>query len=240
MDYGQDLPPARPVVANGLGQNVLVAGDGDAGDGPADPRPRLGPHAVAGADRAARWRAGCGWWRRICAAWARPTSPRRSGRLPTMSPISPRWSISWRRRPFALVGFSLGGMVAAAFADRPSRTCLRPPDGRRQRSIRPRPVAPAPRRCWPAPPTLGPRAFAAEQAAAICRPEWAAAHPGEVARFIDWRAAMDQAGLWRAFRSELRHRPPRWPGGRRRCRRGLSPPIAIPSFPWRRFAPPPR
>lgn len=49
--------------------------------------------------------------------------------------------------------------------------------------------------------TLGPAAFAAEQARAIFHPAWAATHPDAVADFRIWRAAMDQAVLFRAFRS---------------------------------------
>jgi pimeloyl-ACP methyl ester carboxylesterase len=49
--------------------------------------------------------------------------------------------------------------------------------------------------------TLGPDAFAAEQAEAIFRPAWAAAHRGEVEDFKRWRAGMDQSALFRAFRS---------------------------------------
>lgn len=48
---------------------------------------------------------------------------------------------------------------------------------------------------------LGPLAFAREQAAAIWHPDFAAAHPDRVDRFVDWRAAMDQAALARAFRA---------------------------------------
>ncbi|MEM9902758.1 MAG: alpha/beta fold hydrolase [Pseudomonadota bacterium] len=49
--------------------------------------------------------------------------------------------------------------------------------------------------------TLGPAAFAAEQAAEVFRPAWAAAHPEAVTDFRRWRAAMDQNALFRAFRS---------------------------------------
>jgi 3-oxoadipate enol-lactonase len=49
--------------------------------------------------------------------------------------------------------------------------------------------------------TLGPGAFAAEQAEAVFRPAWAAAHPDAVADFKRWRAAMDHSALFRAFRS---------------------------------------
>jgi pimeloyl-ACP methyl ester carboxylesterase len=49
--------------------------------------------------------------------------------------------------------------------------------------------------------TLGPAAFAAEQAEAIFRPAWAAANPIAVDDFKTWRAAMDQDALFRAFRS---------------------------------------
>jgi 3-oxoadipate enol-lactonase len=49
--------------------------------------------------------------------------------------------------------------------------------------------------------TLGPAAFAEEQAEAIFRPAWAAANPIAVDDFKDWRAAMNQDALFRAFRS---------------------------------------
>lgn len=49
--------------------------------------------------------------------------------------------------------------------------------------------------------TLGPVAFAEEQAEAIFRPAWAAAHPEDVAAFKIWRAEMDQSALFRSFRS---------------------------------------
>ncbi|MFW5654926.1 MAG: alpha/beta fold hydrolase [Roseicyclus sp.] len=48
---------------------------------------------------------------------------------------------------------------------------------------------------------LGPAAFAAEQAEAVFRPEWAAANPDAVADFRTWRAEMNQDALFRAFRS---------------------------------------
>lgn len=49
--------------------------------------------------------------------------------------------------------------------------------------------------------TLGPDAFAAEQAEAIFRPAWATANGPAVEDFKIWRAAMDQSALFRAFRS---------------------------------------
>jgi len=49
--------------------------------------------------------------------------------------------------------------------------------------------------------TLGPEAFAAEQAEAIFRPAWAAANPAAVDDFKRWRAEMNQDALFRAFRS---------------------------------------
>lgn len=48
---------------------------------------------------------------------------------------------------------------------------------------------------------LGPVAFAREQAGTIWHSDWAARHPVEVEGFIEWRSAMDQAALFRAFRS---------------------------------------
>lgn len=49
--------------------------------------------------------------------------------------------------------------------------------------------------------SLGPAVFAAEQAEAIFRPAWAAANPDVVEDFKEWRAAMNQSALFRAFRS---------------------------------------
>jgi 3-oxoadipate enol-lactonase len=49
--------------------------------------------------------------------------------------------------------------------------------------------------------TLGPAAFAGEQAEAIFRPAWAAANPAAVEDFKRWRSEMNQDALFRAFRS---------------------------------------
>ena len=49
--------------------------------------------------------------------------------------------------------------------------------------------------------TLGPEAFAREQAEAIWHPDWARSHPESVADFVAWRAAMAQESLFNAFRS---------------------------------------
>lgn len=49
--------------------------------------------------------------------------------------------------------------------------------------------------------TLGPVAFATEQADTIFHPAWAAANPDVVADFKIWRAEMNQSALFRAFRS---------------------------------------
>jgi pimeloyl-ACP methyl ester carboxylesterase len=103
-------------------------------------------------------------------------------------------------RRAVLAGFSLGGMIAAAFAiAHPSRTAalfmaaapvVSTAEGRAgTEAMLARAAA------------LGPEAFAVEQAAMIWHPAWAAAHPDEVARFVAWRAAMDQRALHAAFRS---------------------------------------
>lgn len=101
---------------------------------------------------------------------------------------------------FALAGFSLGGIIAAAMIGKaPER------------------IAAALIACCTVHATaageagteamltraagLGPLAFAREQAAAIWHPDYAEAHPEAVERFIEWRAAMDQAALVRAFRA---------------------------------------
>ncbi|MEM7721994.1 MAG: alpha/beta fold hydrolase [Pseudomonadota bacterium] len=49
--------------------------------------------------------------------------------------------------------------------------------------------------------TLGPEAFAAEQADVIFHPDWAANNPDVVGDFKTWRANMNQSALFRAFRS---------------------------------------
>lgn len=101
---------------------------------------------------------------------------------------------------FALAGFSLGGIIAAAMI------------GKAEARIDAALIA-----CCGVHSTaegeagteamlaraagLGPLAFAREQAAAIWHPAFAAANPEAVERFIAWRAAMDQAALTRAFRS---------------------------------------
>ena len=101
---------------------------------------------------------------------------------------------------FAVAGFSLGGIITAAMLGRaPTRiaaaviACC---------ALHATPAGEAGTEAMLArAATLGPLAFAREQAAAIWHPDWAAAHPAEVERFIAWRAAMDQAALTRAFRA---------------------------------------
>lgn len=103
-------------------------------------------------------------------------------------------------RQAAVVGFSLGGMIAIAMA-----------------AAEPQRVGAAVFACCNASVSaeasagteamleraaaLGPLRFAEEQAEAIWRAEWASANPQAVQDFIAWRAAMDQAALTRAFRA---------------------------------------
>ncbi len=101
---------------------------------------------------------------------------------------------------FAVAGFSLGGIITAAMLEKaPERilaaviACCAVQATVEGEAGTEAMLARAE--------TLGPLAFAGEQAAAIWHPDWAAAHPDAVARFIAWRAAMDQAALTRAFRS---------------------------------------
>jgi pimeloyl-ACP methyl ester carboxylesterase len=101
---------------------------------------------------------------------------------------------------FALAGFSLGGIIAAAMIGKaPERivaaviACCGVHSTAAGEAGTEAMLARAQ--------GLGPLAFAREQAAAIWHPDWVAAHPAEVERFIEWRAAMDQAALLRAFRS---------------------------------------
>lgn len=101
---------------------------------------------------------------------------------------------------FAVAGFSLGGIVAAAMLGKaPGRiaaaviACC---------GVHATPAGEAATEAMLARAAkLGPLAFAREQAAMIWHPDWAKAHPGAVERFIAWRAAMDQAALVRAFRA---------------------------------------
>ena len=99
----------------------------------------------------------------------------------------------------AIVGFSLGGMIAAALACADSRvtrlvlaccTLHSEPESERATEAM---LARAQEN--------GPLVFAQEQAEAIWAPHWAATHPGAVADFIRRRAGMDQPALHRAFRS---------------------------------------
>lgn len=101
---------------------------------------------------------------------------------------------------FALVGFSLGGIITTAMIERaPGRiaaaviACCGIHSTAEAEAATERMLARAA--------GLGARAFAEEQALAIWHPDWAAAHPAEVERFIGWRASMDQPALVRAFRA---------------------------------------
>ncbi|MEM9756852.1 MAG: alpha/beta fold hydrolase [Pseudomonadota bacterium] len=98
-----------------------------------------------------------------------------------------------------VVGFSMGASIAAALLERGasvSALCLAcgglvsTEDG-----------AQATEAMLARAETLGADAFAAEQATAIFRPDWAKANPDSVADFKRWRAGMDQDALFRAFRS---------------------------------------
>jgi len=101
---------------------------------------------------------------------------------------------------FALAGFSLGGIIAAAMIGKAAArieaaliACCGVHSTAEGEAGTEAMLARAE--------SLGPLAFAREQAAAIWHPDFAAAHPDAVERFIVWRAAMDQAALTRAFRS---------------------------------------
>ncbi len=99
-----------------------------------------------------------------------------------------------------LVGFSMGGMVAADLALRPGTdpaglviacggvTC--PPEAEAATNAMLAKAA-----------ELGPEAFARAQAQAIFAPEWAARNPQAVAEFQIWRAQMDQESLRHSFRA---------------------------------------
>ena len=107
-----------------------------------------------------------------------------------------------------LAGFSLGGMIAAAIAvAHPDRVAgMFMAAASVSSSVEGRVAIEA---MLALALTLGPAAFAEEQAGAIWHPEWTATHPEEVARFIAWRTAMDQPALHRAFRSITRRPSPR-------------------------------
>lgn len=101
---------------------------------------------------------------------------------------------------FAVVGFSLGGTIALAMAEAaPTRltaaicACAAVVESAAGAAATEAMLARAA--------TLGAQRFAEEQAQAIWSPSWAGDHREEVARFVAWRAAMDQAALARAFRS---------------------------------------
>lgn len=101
---------------------------------------------------------------------------------------------------FAVSGFSLGGIVAAAMIGKAEErivgaviACC---------AVHATPAGEAGTEAMLArAATLGPLAFAREQAAAIWHQDYVAANPEAVVRFIHWRAGMDQAALTRAFRA---------------------------------------
>ena len=190
----------RLVVANGLNQNVLVAGSPSAArtvllihglgwdhalwHGQIDPLVQRGWRVVASDLR------GMG-------ATAKPSAPwSLDDYVADLLALTDKLAVG----RFAVVGFSLGGMIAAAIAsahqDRVSALVIAAAavsssvegeartEAMLERAVR-----------------LGPVAFAGEQARAIWHRDWAARHPEYVERFVQWRAAMDQAALFRAFRS---------------------------------------
>jgi 3-oxoadipate enol-lactonase len=100
----------------------------------------------------------------------------------------------------AVIGFSLGGMIALAMAARLGArigaglvACCSPASTAEGAAATEAMLAHAL--------TSGPRRFAEEQAETIWSPDWARDHPIEVQRFVDWRAGMDQEALARAFRA---------------------------------------
>jgi pimeloyl-ACP methyl ester carboxylesterase len=98
----------------------------------------------------------------------------------------------------ALVGFSMGAMVAAGVAvDCAPRVVVLACGGLAATDEGAAGVEAMLARAV----GLGPVAFAQEQAGAIFGPTFAAAQPGAVADFVAWRAAMDQGSLHHAFRA---------------------------------------
>lgn len=189
----------RTVVANGIRQNLLVAGEPGG-------RTVLLTH-------------GLGWdhsvWRHqiapVAARGWRVLAPDLRGMGASDKPVE-QWSIDdyvanlvalldrIGADDIVLAGFSLGGMIAAAFAvahpDRVAGLFMAAASVSSSAEGRAGTEAMLARAA-----TLGPEAFAAEQAEAIWHPDWAMAHPEAVAEFIAWRAAMVQPALYRAFRS---------------------------------------
>ena len=197
MDSGHG--PLRSVIANGLRQNVLVAGD-TAG------KTVLLIHGLGWDHSVWRFQIGplveCGW---------RVVAPDLRGMGATDRPAA-QWTIDdyvadlvalldrLGMDRVVLAGFSLGGMIAAAIAvAHPDRVAgMFMAAASVSSSVEGRVAIEA---MLALALTLGPAAFAEEQAGAIWHPEWTATHPEEVARFIAWRTAMDQPALHRAFRS---------------------------------------
>ena len=189
----------RTVLANGLRQNLLVAGKS--------------------AGRTVLLIHGLGWdhsvWRNqiapVAARGWRVVAPDLRGMGASDKPGT-QWTVDdyvadlvglldqIGDDDIVLAGFSLGGMIAAAFAvahpDRVAGLFMAAAPVSSSAEARAGTEAMLARAA-----TLGPEAFAAEQAKAIWHPDWAAAHPEAVADFIAWRAAMDQPALHRAFRS---------------------------------------
>ncbi|MEZ5665999.1 MAG: alpha/beta fold hydrolase [Alphaproteobacteria bacterium] len=100
----------------------------------------------------------------------------------------------------AVVGFSLGGMIAMALASAaPDRigaavfACCAAASTDADRAATEAMLERAE--------AMGAQKFAEEQALAIWHPDWARAHPERIAAFVGWRAAMDQPALFRGFRA---------------------------------------
>ncbi|NBB82576.1 MAG: alpha/beta fold hydrolase [Alphaproteobacteria bacterium] len=194
-------PLARHRIrANGIVQQVLTAGDPDA-------PPVVLLHGLG-------WDAGRLWppqLARLAAGGWYGVAPDLRGMGGTDKPDAP-YSIDLYAADVAalmpalgldraaVVGFSLGGMIAMRLAEaHPDRVtaavfaccgAASSPEG--EAGVEAMLARAA---------ELGPRRFAEEQADAIWHPGWAAGHPDAVADFVGWRAAMDQAALFRAFRS---------------------------------------
>jgi len=187
------------LVANGIEQDVLIAG-------PEEGPPVLLIHGL-GWDRSL-WQ---GQIALLAGKGYRVVAPDLRGMGATDKPDTP-YSIDLYAEDmlalmealsiprFAVAGFSLGGIVAAAMIGRAEErvtaaviaccaihATLAGDAGTEAMLARAA--------------TLGPMAFAREQAAAIWHQDYAAANPDAVERFVQWRASMDQAALKRAFRA---------------------------------------
>jgi pimeloyl-ACP methyl ester carboxylesterase len=199
VDLGPDAFESLEIVAGGIVWSVTIAG-------PADAPPVLLLH-------------GLGWDRSL---WQGLASVLARGGWRVVAPDLPGMGASQklvdvysidhyaadlatllrelRIGKFAVVGFSLGGMIAMALAaaayDQVGAAvfacCLKASTPKREAETEAM-LARAEQ--------LGALAFAGEQAQAIWSADWARLHPDRVRDFVNWRASMNQTALAQAFRA---------------------------------------